>query len=111
MNKFLLTSVLPIALILVAACEPRTQNATSQRAGISKHIEDSVITANVNAAIQQATPELPEITIETDKGVVQISGVIKSQDDIRNMSRAIELASRVEGVNYVKPDMRISKIR
>jgi osmotically-inducible protein OsmY len=49
--------------------------------------------------------------IPTDQGVVHISGVITSSSDIEDMTRAVEPASRVEGVAYVQPDMRLGSSR
>jgi osmotically-inducible protein OsmY len=43
-----------------------------------------------------------EINVETFKGIVQLSGFVRSRADI---SKAIELAKGVKGVKSVKNDM------
>jgi len=43
-----------------------------------------------------------EINVETFKGVVQLSGFVKSRADI---SKAVDIANGVKGVTSVKNDM------
>jgi osmotically-inducible protein OsmY len=108
MSNYYPALLITLALITVGGCEQTTQNTSHEKS--VKHIDDNVITARVKAAIQSAPAlKLAEINVETDKGVVQMTSVVKSQSDIWDMSRAVELASRVEGVNYVKHDMRVDK--
>ena len=45
-----------------------------------------------------------EINVETFKGAVQLRGFVNSQADI---SKAVSLARRVNGVTAVKNDMRL----
>jgi osmotically-inducible protein OsmY len=45
-----------------------------------------------------------EINVETFKGVVQLSGFVSSRADI---SKAVEVARSVPGVESVKNDMRL----
>ncbi|MGP1614170.1 MAG: BON domain-containing protein, partial [Pollutimonas bauzanensis] len=68
-------------------------------------VDDSVITTKVKAAIlNEPTLKVAEINVETFKGVVQLSGFVGSQADIR---KAVEVARKVGGVKSVKNDMRI----
>jgi osmotically-inducible protein OsmY len=68
-------------------------------------IDDSVITGNVKAAIfNDATLKVNEINGETFKGVVPLSGFVRSQADI---NQAVKVARGVAGVKSVKNDMRI----
>jgi osmotically-inducible protein OsmY len=67
--------------------------------------DDSVITTKVKTAIfNDSTLKVNEIKVETFKGVVQLSGFVRSQDDI---DKAVQVARGVAGVKSVKNDMRI----
>jgi osmotically-inducible protein OsmY len=59
----------------------------------------------VKAAIfNDSTLKVNEINVETFKGVVQLSGFVRSQADI---DKAVQVAGGVAGVKSVKNDMRI----
>jgi osmotically-inducible protein OsmY len=79
--------------------------ATQSREGTGEYVDDSVITAKVKAAIfNDSTLKVNEINVETFKGVVQLSGFVRSQADI---NKAVQVARGVAGVKSVKNDMRI----
>jgi len=64
-----------------------------------------VITTKVKAAIfNDSTLKVNEINVETFKGVVQLSGFVRSQADI---DKAVQVARGITGVKSVKNDMRI----
>jgi len=89
-----------VALIgLVGCASTRTQESTGQ------YVDDTAITTKVKSAILNA-PNLKsaEINVETFKGVVQLSGFVRSQS---NMDEAVKVASAVGGVTSVKNDMRL----
>ena len=50
------------------------------------------------------TLKASEINVETFKGVVQLSGFIRSSADI---NKAVDVASKVPGVKSVKNDLRL----
>lgn len=80
-------------------------SSTAKRSSTGEYIDDSVITTKVKAAIlEDKTLNVFEINVETFKGVVQLSGFVKSQSDI---NRAVSVARDVGGVKSVKNDMRI----
>ena len=83
---------------LLGCAETPTQEGTGQ------YVDDTVITAKVKAAIF-ADPALKsaEINVETYKGVVQLSGFVRSQ---KNIDKAVKLATEVPGVTSVKNAMR-----
>ncbi len=64
-----------------------------------------MITAKVKGAIFN-DPDLKvnEINAETFKGVVQLSGFVRSQAD---MDKAVQVARGIAGVKSVKADMRL----
>lgn len=100
LSKYLSAVFLAATLISVAGC-----STTSQKEGTGQYFDDSVITAKVKAAIfDDPTTKIFEIKVETYKGVVQLSGFVKSQ---AAANRAVELARSVGGVTSVKNDMQI----
>jgi osmotically-inducible protein OsmY len=54
-------------------------SATRSREGTGEYVDDSVITTKVKTAIlNDATLRVNEINVETFKGVVQLSGFVRS---------------------------------
>lgn len=79
--------------------------STAKQEGTGEYVDDSVITAKVKAAIfGEDSLKSSEITVETFKGIVQLSGFVSSQADI---NKAVALARTVKGVTSVKDDMRV----
>lgn len=77
----------------------RTHEATGE------YLDDSVITTKVKAAVlNEPSLKSAEINVETFKGVVQLSGFVRSQADI---DTAVEVARHVSGVKSVKNAMRV----
>lgn len=92
--------VLTILLASVWGC-----GSTATKEGTGEYVDDSVITTKVKAAIfNDSTLKVNEINVETFKGVVQLSGFVRSQADI---NQAVKVARGVAGVKSVKSDMRI----
>jgi hyperosmotically inducible protein len=92
--------VLTIGLASAWGC-----GSTATKEGTGEYVDDSVITTKVKAAIfNDATLKVNEINVETFKGVVQLSGFVRSQADI---DQAVRVARGVAGVKSVKNDMRI----
>lgn len=68
-----------------------------------EYVDDTVITAKVKSAVlEDSSLKSAEINVETYKGIVQLSGFVRSRADI---NRAAELAKGVNGVKSVKNDM------
>ena len=66
---------------------------------------DATLTAKVKTAILgDSTLKSTEINVETFKGVVQLSGFVKSQADV---NQAVVVAKNVHGVKSVKNDMLV----
>jgi osmotically-inducible protein OsmY len=79
--------------------------STATQEGTGEYVDDTVITTKVKAEIfNDSSLKSAEINVETFKGVVQLSGFVKSQADI---NKAVEVAGRVKGVKSVKNDMRL----
>jgi osmotically-inducible protein OsmY len=79
--------------------------STRTQAGTGEYLDDSAITAKVKTAILEETGlKVSEITVETFKGVVQLSGFVSSSEDI---GTAMRVARSVNGVASVKNDMQL----
>lgn len=77
--------------------------ATQKHESTGQYIDDSVITTKVKAAIfDEATLKTLQINVKTFKGVVQLSGFV---DSAQSVTKAGEVAGRVEGVKAVKNDL------
>jgi osmotically-inducible protein OsmY len=79
--------------------------STDKTKSTGEFVDDAVITTKVKAAILE-DPELKftEISVETFKGVVQLSGFVSSPAHI---DKAVQVARGVKGVTSVKNDMRL----
>ncbi|MDY7536822.1 BON domain-containing protein [Undibacterium sp. RTI2.1] len=102
MKNFKIVSSLIAALMLttIVGCA-----ATPKQESTGQYVDDSVITTSVKAAIlNEPTLKVSEINVETFKGAVQLSGFVRSQE---NIDTAIKVARGVNGVTAVKNDMRL----
>jgi osmotically-inducible protein OsmY len=99
-NSFIQYVVIMMLLVGLAACA-----STSKQSGTGEYIDDSVITTKVKA--QLAADDFLksfEISVETYKGVVQLSGFVDSQNAV---DKAGEIAKGVAGVKSVKNDLSV----
>jgi len=68
-----------------------------------EYVDDTVITTKVKAAVfNEPSLKSAEINVETYKGIVQLSGFVRSRAAI---NKAIEVAKGIKGVKSVKNDM------
>jgi hypothetical protein len=92
-----------VVLMLIAtfaACA-----STSRQEGTGEYVDNSVITTKIKS--QLAADDLLksfEISVETYKGIVQLSGFVDSQ---RAIDKAGQIARGVEGVKSVKNNLRL----
>ncbi|HEX6573044.1 MAG TPA: BON domain-containing protein [Steroidobacteraceae bacterium] len=88
-----------VALALGACSATRTQESAGEV------VDDSVLTAKVKTAlIEDPVTKAGQIDVETYRGVVQLAGVVDSQEA---KARAVELARAVSGVQEVRNDLRV----
>jgi osmotically-inducible protein OsmY len=100
MNLIKTTAVLAFSGLLIAlsAC-----GSTSTRESTGQYVDNSVLTAKVKTAIfNEPTLKSSEITVQTYKGEVQLSGFVST---VEQTQKAVELARSVPGVMSVKNDM------
>jgi osmotically-inducible protein OsmY len=79
--------------------------STATQESTGEYIDDSAITAKVKTALlNEPTLKSNEISVETFKGRVQLSGFVSSR---ANIDKAVEVAQAVGGVTSVKNDMKL----
>ena len=91
--------VLLVIAVIAGCAGSRTQESTGE------YFDDSTITGKVKAAIL-GDPDLKvlQINVETFKGVVQLSGFVKSPQVV---TRAVEVARGVRGVKSVTNNLLV----
>jgi hyperosmotically inducible protein len=101
-NTFIGYFVLLIMIATLVACA-----STSKQEGAGEYVDDSVITTKVKSLLANDDfLKSFEITVETYKGTVQLSGFVDSQKAI---DKAGEIASGVKGVKSVKNNLNVKK--
>ena len=69
------------------------------------YIDDTVVTTKVKTALfNDKDIKSSEISVQTFKGRVQLSGFVSSAESAK---RAVEVTRRVQGVRMVENDLRI----
>lgn len=100
LNHRLSTFIFVLAVASFLGCA-----STSTQEGTGEYVDDTVITTKVKSVIfNEPSLKSAEINVETFKGMVQLSGFVRSAADI---DKAIELARSVKGVKSVRNDMRL----
>lgn len=86
-------------LVLAACSESKTKESTGQ------YLDDATITSKVKTALaKDPYTSAMDISVETYKGTVQLSGFADSEAEKR---RAGQVAGEVSGVKSVKNDVRV----
>jgi osmotically-inducible protein OsmY len=99
---FIRCFMLVVLITGFAACA-----STSKQEGAGEYVDDSVITTKVKSKLA-ADDFLKsfEISVETYKGIVQLSGFVGSQQAV---DKAGEIARGVQGVKSVENDLNVKK--
>ena len=88
-----------------ASAATSAANAASQKAGDA--LGDSAVTGKVKAMLlADSEVKGTDITVETNKGEVMLSGFVQSQAQI---DKAVKLAGTVEGVQKVSNKLEVKK--
>ena len=101
MKKSHIVIRLLIVLMMIAAFVACA--STPKQEGTGEYIDDSVITAKIKT--QLAADDFLksfEISVESRKGIVQLSGFVNSQEAV---DKAGQIARGVNGVKTVKNDL------
>ena len=98
-NAFLKKVLIACLLAGLAGC------ASTTRQDVSQYVDDSQITAKVKTAMaRDKEVSARRINVETQQGVVQLSGFAKSPQEAEH---AVTLARSVQGVQSVRNDIVI----
>jgi len=90
--------VLLMLIAILAACA-----STPTRESTGEYVDDSVITTKVKSLLANDDFfKSFQISVETYKGVVQLSGFVNSQDAVR---KAGQIVRSVQGVKSVKNNL------
>jgi len=77
--------------------------STSKQESTGEYVDDSVITTKVKSLLAgDDFLKSFQISVETYKGIVQMSGFVDSQ---RAVDKAVQIARSVKGVRSVKNDL------
>ena len=84
------------------------RTATERNQSMTERAEDGWITTKIKSdfAVDKVV-SATNINVNTDNGVVHLSGVAKSQDEA---NRAIQIARDVKGVKSVRNEMQIQAV-
>jgi osmotically-inducible protein OsmY len=97
-NSFVGYFVLVMLMVAFVACA-----STSKQESTGEYVDDSVITTKVKALLAgDDFLKSFQISVETYKGTVQLSGFVGSQNAI---DKAVQIARGVNGVKSVKNDL------
>jgi hyperosmotically inducible protein len=90
-----------VLLMMIAVFAGYASTAKSESTG--EYVDDSVITTKVKALLaNEDFLKSFQISVETHKGVVQLSGFVDSESTV---NKAGQIASSVKGVSSVKNDL------
>ncbi|MGA2518444.1 MAG: BON domain-containing protein [Thermodesulfobacteriota bacterium] len=91
--------LLMLITTFVACASTRTRESTGE------YVDDSVITTKVKALLADDDfLKSFQISVETYKGIVQLSGFVNSQQAV---DKAGQIARSVQGVKSVKNDLNV----
>jgi len=94
-NNHIIALIISVSLVvlLFACASTRKQESTGE------YIDDSMITSNVKAAIlAESSLTSFQISVETFKGIVQLSGFVDSAEKV---AKAGEVSAKVDNVKSV----------
>lgn len=90
-------------LLVTTALAGCAGSATKESTG--GYIDDTLVTTKVKTALfNDKDIKSSEISVQTFKGRVQLSGFVSSAESAK---RAVEVTRRVQGVRMVENDLRI----
>ena len=101
-NRFVAYFGFVMLMVAFMACD-----STSKQEGAGEFVDDSVITTKVKALLAEDDfLKSFQISVETYKGTVQLSGFVDSQ---KAVDKAGEIARGVKGVKSVKNSLNVKK--
>ena len=92
-----LAALAAIALIGVAGC--------ASKPGQNNYFDDAMVTSRVKKAIfDDPVLKVTDISVTTENAVVSLTGAVKSRTE---RTKATEVARKVEGVKFVRNDLKV----
>ena len=97
-NRLIGSLILMMFIAALLACA-----STSKKESTGEYVDDSVITTKVKSQLAgDDFLKSLQISVETFKGIVQLSGFVNNQ---KAVEKAGQIARRVKGVKSVKNDL------
>ena len=97
--------VIPCLVLLMLIATFAACASTPTRESTGEYVDDSVITTKVKAELAEDNfLKSFQISVETYKGTVQLSGFVNSQQAV---DKARQIARSVKGVNSVKNNLNV----
>lgn len=91
-----------VPLMMSSGC-----SATATRESTGEYVDDSAITTKVKAAfVKDETVKARDVSVETFKGVVQLSGFVNT---LTEKDRAGQVAAGISGVRDVKNNIVVKQ--
>lgn len=101
MKRFAALCCLLLCLAAMLPLSGCAGSSTSESTG--EYVDDAIITTKVKAALAgDKVVSLLDITVETFKGVVQLSGFVNTREQ---SEEAVKVASAITGVKAVKDSL------
>jgi osmotically-inducible protein OsmY len=103
MKKSILVILVTVSTLILANCA-----STTNRESTGQYLDSAAVTAKVKANLADALglKTLKTIDVSTYKGVVQLSGFVKSQKEI---DEAVAVTKKIAGVQSVENSLIIKK--
>ncbi len=104
LNSRFIVFFLMTQMVFFSGCASTSESGSGYQ-GSTEQFDDIVITAKVHEAILDERSLRPyEINVSTVKGVVELSGIVNTRDE---MERAVAIARSIKGIGLVKNDIRL----
>src|SRR4051812_288330 len=105
------TSAILVAGVFVGAlagCATDRNDSAARHETMTQRVDDGWITTKIKSdfAVDKLV-SATNIHVDTDNGVVHLSGVAKSQDEA---NRAVQIARGVNGVRSVRNEMQVQSV-
>lgn len=101
-NALLVAVMATTTLPALVGC---STSGTERHQSVGSYMDDATITTRVKAALAEAKDvRVTQVNVETYQGVVQLSGFVDTEAEMR---RAAEVTRGVSGVKSVKNDIHV----
>jgi hyperosmotically inducible protein len=101
-------SCLLVAGVFLVGLGGCATNSTERNQTVTERVEDGWITTKIKSEFAlDKLVSATAIRVNTDNGVVHLSGVAKNQDEA---NRAIQIARNIKGVRSVRNEMQVQGV-